>query len=156
MDSRQYTISFPGNLSFPILPVWKEAPVHSLLPDRSHSYPHEEYHLFSMPECQKSYNSSISQPVKYQLSDNSYSVFRLSSTADSQLASLSAARHSIFHISSTADFSLISLSAARHFIFHISTATDFSLASLSAARKSPRYHPAPGQSSSSSAISGNR
>ena len=41
------------------------APVHSLLPDRSHSYPHEEYHLFSMPECQKSYSSSISHPVKY-------------------------------------------------------------------------------------------
>lgn len=135
MDSRQYTISFPGSLSFPILPVWKEAPVHNLLPDRSHSYPHEEYHLFSMPECQKSYSSSISHPVKYQLSDNSYSVFRLSSTAD---------------------FSLISLSTARHFIFHISTAADFSLASFSAARKSPRYHPAPGQSSSSSAISGNR
>ena len=135
MDSRQYTISFPGSLSFPILPVWKEAPVHNLLPDRSHSYPHEEYHLLSMPECQKSYSSSISHPVKYQLSDNSYSVFRLSSTAD---------------------FSLISLSTARHFIFHISTAADFSLASFSAARKSPRYHPAPGQSSSSSAISGNR
>ncbi|SCH91928.1 Uncharacterised protein [uncultured Clostridium sp.] len=129
---------------------------HRCLPDRIHSCLHEEYLLFSMLECQKSYNSSISHPVKYQPSDNSYSVFRLSSTADSQLASLSAARHSIFHISSTADSQHASLSAARHFIFHISTVADFSLASLSAARKSPRYHPAPGQSSSSSAISGNR
>lgn len=111
----------------PVLAAHSYTYRHRCLPDRIHSCLHEEYLLFSMLECQKSYNSSISHPVKYQLSDNSYSVFRLSSTADSQLASLS---------------------AARHFIFHISTAADFSLASLSAARKAPRYHPAPGQSSS--------